>query len=113
MDGVDVEPSVTVEDQDAAAGSVTVAEVVSAAAGWIVIHAEADGGPGPVIGWEQVDEGTNSAVMVEVDLTQATDVLYAMLHDDLGEVGVYEFPGDDAPAMFDGEMVSPSFTVTQ
>lgn len=49
---------------------------------------------------------------VPVDGSQATKVLYAMLHIDVGEVGVYEFPGVDAPAKFIDKMISPEFNVT-
>ena len=43
-----ITPAVTVADQAIAAGMVTVAEVVSAGPGWLVIHAARDGAPGPI-----------------------------------------------------------------
>jgi len=92
-----MEPSVTASDQSAVNGTVTIDEVVAAQAGWIVIHIDANGAPGPVIGFSPVAAGANSAVAVEIDLEQATPTLYAMLHVDAGQLGTYEFPGDDGP----------------
>lgn len=107
----EVTPSVTVSDQPIVDGTVTVDEVVSAGQGWIVIHADADGAPGPDIGFAPVEEGTNTDVVVEIDADQAGDRLHAMLHDDLGVVGTYEFPGADAAVAVDGQVVNVPFAV--
>ena len=109
----DMTPSVTVGDQVSLDGTVTIAEVVSNGPGWIVIHADADG-PGPVIGWTAVEDGMNADVEVELDAAGVTPVLYAMLHTDTGEEGVYEFgevEGADGPVAVDGNVVTPAFNV--
>ncbi|MCL7454278.1 MAG: LPXTG cell wall anchor domain-containing protein [Anaerolineae bacterium] len=105
-------PSVTVSDQEIVADTVTVDEVISDGPGWIVIHAEQDGAPGPVIGWAAVEDGTNTDVSVEIETANATDELYAMLHIDAGVMGTYEFPGADVPAEVDGEVVVESFSIS-
>jgi LPXTG-motif cell wall-anchored protein len=105
-------PSVTVSDQEIVADTVTVDEVISDGAGWIVIHADQDGSPGPVIGWAAVQDGTNTDVSVEIETANATDTLYAMLHIDAGVMGTYEFPGADVPAQVDGEVVVESFSIS-
>jgi hypothetical protein len=105
-------PSVTVSDQAIENGMVTVDSVVSDGPGWIVIHADANGSPGPVIGHSAVSDGENIDVAVEIDVSNATETLYAMLHTDAGQVGTYEFPGADGPVSVDGQVVTPSFTVT-
>lgn len=108
-----IDPSVTASDQAAEDGTVTIDSVTAAEAGWIVIHADADGGPGPVIGQAPVIVGYNPGVAVEIDLSQATPTLYAMLHVDAGTAGAYEFPGDDAPAFdADENIVLDPFTLT-
>jgi len=106
-----VTPSVTVNDQALADGQVTVAAVVSDGPGWIVIHAQADGAPGPVLGYSPVADGENSDVAVAIDEAGATEVLYAMLHIDAGAAGTYEFPGDDAPAKVDDQPVVAAFNL--
>jgi len=107
----EVTPSVTVSDQPIEDGTVTVDMVVAAGPGWIVIHIDEDGSPGPVIGQAAVEEGENEDVEVEIDEDQATDTLHAMLHDDLGTVGTYEFPGADVPVQLNGEIVMEPFQV--
>lgn len=105
-------PSVTVVDQDLVDGTLTVAEVVSTGPGWIVIHAEAEGQPGPVIGQSPVADGINTNVVVAVDPAGATETVYAMLHTDAGEAGTYEFPGPDSPVTVDDQVIAPAFGVT-
>jgi hypothetical protein len=102
-------PTVSVADQAIDDSRVLIAKVVSDSPGWIVIHIQANGAPGPVIGYSAVHEGNNSDVTVAIDADKATPVLYAMLHTDAGKVGVYEFPGPDVPVMVKGVMVNPSF----
>lgn len=105
-------PSVSVSDQAIEGGTVTVDKVVAAQAGWMVIHAEADGKPGPVIGYSAVAAGENTDVVVEIDTAQATATLFAMLHVDAGEMNKYEFPGSDGPAKVDEKVVVVPFAVT-
>jgi plastocyanin len=106
-------PSVTVVDQDITGGIVAVSEVVSAGPGWLVIHAQADGKPGPVLGYSQVVGGANAKVQVEIDAGNATETLYAMLHTDAGDAGVWEFPdGPDTPTTVDEQVIAPAFKVT-
>jgi len=108
-----IEDAVTASDQAAADGAITVDLVSATQPGWIVIHAQADGAPGAVIGFAAIEVGNNANVAVEIDLDQATETLYAMLHLDLATAGEYEFPGDDAP-VFDagGNVVLAPFTLT-
>jgi plastocyanin len=105
-------PSVTVADQTIVEDSVTIAQVVSAGPGWLVVHADADGKPGPVLGYSPVSDGENTGVVVLIDSSSATQTLYAMLHSDAGTVGAYEFPGSDGPVLVDGQMVTPAFQIT-
>jgi hypothetical protein len=106
-------PSVTVGDQAIVNGKVTVEKVASDGPGWIVIHAQADGKPGPILGFSPVGDGENSNVVVEIDATSATSTLYAMLHADAGEVGTWEFPdGPDAPVKVGDQVVTPPFNIT-
>jgi len=108
-----ITPAVTVSDQELSDGTVTVAEVVSDGQGWIVIHAQADGKPGPILGYSPVVDGKNKDVVVEIDSAGATETLYAMLHTDAGEMGKFEFPnGTDGPVSVDGKVVTPPFQVT-
>lgn len=108
-------PAVEVSDQPVLDGTVTVAKVVSEGPGFIVIHKDNGSGSfGPVIGYRWVNPGENFNITVNIDAAQATITLYAMLHVDSGEVGVYEFgtvEGADGPVVVDGAPLSPPFNV--
>ncbi len=108
-----MEPSVDVQDQEVKDNTVVVAKVVYDQAGWIVIHKDQDGKPGPVIGWAaiQAGENTNVEVMLQEELMGAT-TLWAMLHTDAGTAGEYEFPGDDTPVKVGDQIVMASFMAT-
>lgn len=105
-------PDVFVVDQPVIDGTVTVSRAVINEPGWIVIHADENGAPGPVIGFSPLIAGINAEVLVEVDLDGVTDTLYAMLHMDQGEVGIYEFPGTNGPVIVNDAIITPPFMVT-
>jgi plastocyanin len=109
----EVQPSVSVEDQEMTNGTVTVTQVVSNGPGWIVIHAQANGNPGPILGYSPVVDGPNQDVAVEIDAAKATETLYAMLHTDAGVMGTFEFPdGPDNPVKVNDQVVTPPFQVS-
>jgi LPXTG-motif cell wall-anchored protein len=105
-------PKVTVSDQEIVDGTVTIQSVDAAQDGWVVIHAQANGNPGPDLGHAAVTAGNNTNVVVTIDVSRATPVLYAMLHIDAGAAGTYEFPGADVPAAGEQADVNPTFNVT-
>ena len=106
------DPFVIVNDQDAGDGTVVIEDVHATEPGWIVIHLNQDGAPGAVIGFAPVEAGENHDVVVEIDLDQAAPGLFAMLHLDAGNLGTYEFPGDDVPVFLGEDIVNVPFTVT-
>jgi len=105
-------PSVVVRDQQFKGDTIVVDRVVSKGKGWIAIHIEKDGKLGDAIAYAPVNDGVNTNVTVKLDVTQASPVMYAMLHTDAGEIGKYEFPGADVPVLLDGQMINPPFHVT-
>src|SRR5215207_2547048 len=107
-------PSVTASDQLSLDGSVTVDAVNSPGLGWIAIHANAGGQPGPTVGIAPVRQGVNQDLRVDIDLLGATPQLFAVLHTDDGTVGVYEYgttSGVDAWVMADNQIVMASFNI--
>jgi predicted lipoprotein with Yx(FWY)xxD motif len=108
-----LQPSVTVADQAIQNGTVTVSQIVSNGNWWLVIHRQnPDGTMGEYIGETLIKNGINTNVAVNINSSLATPVLYAMLHEDHGVIGVLEFPGPDVPVMVAGQMVAPTFNVT-
>ncbi len=107
---VEYTPDVQVSDRGIVDGKVIIARATMDGPGWVVIHTDADGSPGPVIGHAALQEGENLDVAVEVDVEAATPLLFAMLHVDAGEVGTYEFPGPDVPARVGDNIVMARFS---
>ena len=108
-----IEPLVLVRNQ-AAGTSITIDQGVLTKKGFIAIHTDAAGKPGPVIGSSALlNVGTNTAITVSVTRrTRNGETLYAMLHTDVNGNGVYEFPGADIPTVDStGVVVAPSFTI--
>ncbi|HRE49697.1 MAG TPA: hypothetical protein PLD47_18385 [Aggregatilineales bacterium] len=96
-----------------AENTVTVNTVIAQNDGWIVIHASSDGFP--VAGQAAIKAGVNKDVVVTVDPAIMTERVTAMIHDDLGVVGTYEFPGADGPSRFaaGGAIVNEPFWTTE
>lgn len=97
--GAAVTGAMTVSDQSGDGTSVTVASVtITGADGFVVVHSDANGSPGPVIGHVAIDEGTSTNVRVTLDTPLTADAtVWPMLHVDAGTAGTYEFPGADGP----------------
>ncbi|MEZ4620921.1 MAG: fasciclin domain-containing protein, partial [Caldilineaceae bacterium] len=104
-------PSVTVIDQGSNGSNVAVLQAVAAQAGWMVIHADNDGAPGAVLGQTGLPAGTTDNIIVTLNEPISGETkLWAMLHVDEGEAGVYEFPGPDGPVLVDDAIVMAPFT---
>ena len=86
--------------------------------GFVVIHADADGTFGDVIGNSEVVIGAHENFQVSIDVELAGDKVWAMLHYDDDNDGVYDFPDADAPVVVNEEVLvkaivlSPAETTT-
>lgn len=107
------------EDQTGDGTEVMVASVTLPADGFVVIHADADGSAGPVIGHsELLSEGESTDVVITLDEPLAvTATVWPMAHIDTNVNGAYDFAPpdvtDDGPATFeDGEVAVLPVEVT-
>lgn len=101
--------SVTAEDQTSDGTSLRVSEVTleGVEQGFIGVHKDLDGKPGPVVGVAQVQKGTTGDLVVTFDQPVETGAFWPMLHVDDNAIGTYEFTkveGADLPVK-DGDMV--------
>ena len=122
-DAVEAPPTgpaeLSAEDQTGDGTEVTVASVTLPADGYLVIHGDADGSPGPVIGHSDLlaaGESTDVVVTLDEPLT-ATATVWPMAHIDTNGNGAYDFAPpdvtDDGPATFDdGEVAVLPVEVT-
>ena len=91
--------SLDVNDQDSDGTSVVIASVTLPSPGFIAVHGDADGGPGPVIGHSDLlPAGTSTDVIVTFDsMMDVSGDVYPMVHIDLNGDGNYTFePPDNA-----------------
>lgn len=90
---------VVFENQESDGNSIVVASVRLPSPGFIAVHGNSDGAPGPVIGnSELLPAGVTTDVVVELDSPLVTsDMVFPMAHIDMDGDGVYEFmPPDNA-----------------
>ena len=102
-------------NQPPAETSVVIASAIIDAAGWMVVHADNEGQPGPVLGFSPLAAGTNPAVVVVLDGENLTPVVWPMLHVDDGQIGTYEFDGQsglDSPVAINGVVATAPMTLT-
>ena len=86
-------------DQDGDGTTIVVATVELPAPGFIAVHADADGSPGPVIGHSDLlPAGTSTDVVVTLDTPlDGSATVWPMVHIDMDGDGVYTFvPPDNA-----------------
>jgi hypothetical protein len=108
-----VSGSLDAADQTSDGSTLSVSTVsITGASGFIAIHADADGAPGPVVGHVAIPEGDSTDVSIPFDATAATGAYWPMLHLDAGTVGTYEFPGPDGPVKSGSDIVMKKITLT-
>jgi hypothetical protein len=95
-------------DQESDGSTITVDSVsIDGTPGWIAVHSDVDGAPGPVVGILEIPEGESTDLEVTLDEPLSeTATVWPMLHVDDNELGTYEFPtveGADLPVT-DGDM---------
>lgn len=96
--------TITANDQSGDGTSVSVASVSLPTDGFVVVHADGGGSPGPILGWSDLlPAGDNIDVVVELQEALADSaIVYPMAHVDANGNGEYEFmPPDvtiDVPA---------------
>ncbi len=96
--------TISASDQSGDGTTVSVASVSLPTDGFVVVHADGGGSPGPILGWSDLlPAGDNTDVVVELQepLTESA-IVYPMAHVDANGNGEYEFmPPDvtiDVPA---------------
>lgn len=83
--------------------------------GWVALHTDVGGKPGPVKYFVAVPAGASTKVVVPTPEGIPSGDYWPMLHVDDHAVGTYEFPkvaGADLPAMSGGKVVMKKITVT-
>jgi len=104
------ENSIGSEGLKATPTSVSVGAVSSSKAGYVVVHQEVGGKPGPIIGHAAVKAGSNSGVTVTLDKKEKAGAkLIVMLHEESNNDN--KFDKKDKPAVSGGKIVEQPVTV--
>jgi len=109
--------AVSAEDQTGDGKTLTVARVdlEGVDQGFIGVHMDLDGKPGPVVGVAPVKSGSTDELVVRFDEPVTTGAFWPMLHVDDSVLGTYEFPeveGADLPVMDGDAIVMKKVTLT-
>ena len=108
-----VSGSLDAVDQQSDGKTITIKAVnITGSSGFIAIHADLSGKPGPVVGHVAIPAGASSDVVVTLDKASPTGAYWPMLHLDAGKIGTYEFPGPDVPVKTGADIVMKKITVT-
>lgn len=100
-------------DQNSDGKTITVKSVsIKGSSGFIAVHSDVAGAPGPVVGHVAIPEGASSNVVVTFDSPQKSGAYWPMLHIDAGKIGTYEFPGVDLPVTSGTDIVMKKVTLT-
>ena len=101
--------SLAATDQLLVNNTVIVSSVTASQDGWVVVHESNADGTVKVpdnIGKTAIKAGTTTNLSIALDTQVANGAkLWPMLHIDVGQPGVYEFPGPDVPVAANGDIV--------
>ena len=111
--GLPVSPKLSIADQyvlswDGLDGTVTVGEVITDRAAWIVIHADENGQPGKILGRQPVPEGYSEDVIVTIAAIYAPRSMFVRLYEDNGKPRIFESE-IDLPILHHGKPVTAQF----
>ena len=73
---------------------------------WVVFHADEFGYPGQILQTVFVGTAIHKIARTEVQGAMRSEQVHVMLHEDLGRIGLFEFPGPDGPVYVDNEIVN-------
>jgi len=98
-------PALTVQDQSLVNNEIVIENAFLDKPGFVVIHQDKDGSFGPFLAKSELFSGGRTNLRIEVDPALAGARVHPMLHYDMNNNGVYEFPGPDVPVTVNNEVV--------
>lgn len=110
-------PMVEASNQTVANGVVSASKVVAPENGWMVVHrTDAEGKPGPVVGYAPLRQGeTMDVAAILTEEVMPGDMLMLMVHSEAGgmKTGSFEYTlgaTEDGPIKPDGQLVMTTIT---
>jgi hypothetical protein len=107
-------PDVFVINQPLVNDTITVERAISYGPGWVVVYRDEDGQADLIIGRAPLADGVNEQIVVPLVTAAVTPLLHLRLHEDTGEIGLFEFPRADPQLRYQGRLPDPfSFRLDQ
>jgi hypothetical protein len=92
--------------------TVTVPLAVNDVNAWVVIHNDANGNRGDVLGMVWLPIGINRDISISIDPTRVTETLHAVLYLDAGTTQQFNFPnGVDMPLQRNRQVIQAPFAL--
>ena len=107
------QPTLAVSSQPLVNNEIVIDSLYLDKAGYVVIHKDVDGSPGAVIGHSELLSGENNKMRISVDSSQIGSNVFAMLHYDDDNDGVYGFPDEDKPVVLQDKSVVKPIAILQ
>ncbi len=105
--------SISVSSQSLVGGEIVIDSLYLDKPGYIVIHKDDSGKPGSVIGHSELVSGEKNNFKVLINASQAGANVFAMLHYDDDNDGVYGFPDEDKPVVLEGNVAVKPISIVQ
>jgi predicted lipoprotein with Yx(FWY)xxD motif len=110
----DATVNIIVSNQPILNGQIVIPEVIAPGDAWLVVHKmNGDGSVGPMAGYAHVQAGDTKNVAIPLDTNLTSSTMSAMLHNDVAKAKSPQFPGPDEPILQNGQMLNPTFQITQ
>ncbi len=88
-------PEIVIFEQPVIEEQIIVDRALSDGTNWLVIYRSVNGQPGNVVGFTFLQDGLNENIVVPVAGSAITRLMFARFHEDNGELGEFDFPGED------------------
>lgn len=108
-----IAPTITAADQTVdETGELTIAQITSPVAGWLVARSVVEGSPADVLGYTAVPIGVSRNVTITIAPAAATETILVELYRDNGVPGALEIPDPDEPVYSGDEIVAVTMRIT-
>lgn len=100
-------PDVYILNQPIIDNKIIVERAVSRGPGWLVVYRDEEGATGNIVGFAPLEDGVNQQIEVEILTSAVSPILHIIIHEDNGTPGEFDFPVDDGPMRFQGQIPNP------
>lgn len=107
------QPNLKVSSQVLVGNELTIDSLYLDKPGYLVIHKNIEGKPGPVIGKSDLISGEKINFKIIIDASQAGTKVFPMLHYDDDSDGIYGFPDEDKPVTLEGNVLVKPIEIIQ